>query len=312
MNPSILRTLGWLAGLTCVMMTGISAVQVQHKATTTVLAAHPLVTSLAETLTAGTRIKVVHVAPANLPYTRWHNYLTGRGAAALARDAALADATLTLRSLWPDDPLYTLARRTNIRIVEIGSARPVDGTLPGIALHAALPRSPSPLLTQPWLDPANLGRMADIMATDLQRLTPDESAILARHLATFKQRLVTFSAQAETALAQAPNLSVIVLSDRLDYLTAALNLDVVPFLHHGDDWDAAAIQSLATAVRDNDIAAILHHETLPQAVQHAIRAAKPGTALLDLKPVTKVGDVEETLQHVVRTLSTSQSASLVL
>ncbi|MDV3059445.1 metal ABC transporter substrate-binding protein, partial [Pseudomonas paracarnis] len=34
-----------------------------------------------------------------------------------------------------DDPLYPVARRSNIRIVEVDAARPVDGGLPGIAVQ---------------------------------------------------------------------------------------------------------------------------------------------------------------------------------
>jgi len=314
MNP--LRTLctscraaGCLAVLACMMMTGLSVAQPQRDAAITVLAAHPVVASLADTLVQETRIKVVRAAPASLPSTRWNAYLAGRGAAALARDAARADAALTLRSLWSDDPLYTLARRSNIRIVEIDAARPVDGVLPGIALQAASDRAASPLTAQPWLDPSNLGRMADIVAADLQRLAPGASDTLGRHLAAFKQRLVALSAESERALAQAPNLTVIVLSDRLDYLATALNLDAVPFQRQGDEWDALAVETLVATIRDNDAAAVLHHEALPDAVQHAIQTAKPDAALLALEPAATTSDVEKTLKRVVRALTTSQSAS---
>jgi hypothetical protein len=43
-----------------------------------------------------------------------------------------------VRSLWADDPLYPIARRSNIRIVEVDAARPVDGALPGIAVQPGL------------------------------------------------------------------------------------------------------------------------------------------------------------------------------
>jgi len=295
--------MSFLRGL-CIGLLGLSCAQAQaHTTHTTVLSAHPIVSSIAQTLVQDTPIEIRRIAPESLPPTRWNTYFAGRGASALARDAARADAVLTLRSLWPDDPLYALTRRANIRIVEIDAARPVDGALPGMALQAASSKTTAPLIGQAWLDPSNLGRMADIIATDLQRLAPDASDALARRLATFKQSLVTLSAQTESALAQAPNLSVIVLSDRLDYLVSALNLDAVRFKQLGMQWDDAAIDALSKAVRDNDVAAVLHHEPLPEAVQRAIAAAKSDCVSLTLAPVATSDEVETTFKRVVQALS---------
>ena len=77
------------------------------------------------------------------PICRAHvrsSYFTGRGAPALSALAQDADAAIGLRSLWADDPLYPVARRSNIRIVEVDAARPVDGGLPGIALRTGRQR----------------------------------------------------------------------------------------------------------------------------------------------------------------------------
>ncbi|MDI7059458.1 metal ABC transporter substrate-binding protein, partial [Pseudomonas aeruginosa] len=98
-------------------------------------------------------------------------FSAGGGAGGLARAAGRAAAVTALRSIWSDDPLSPLARRSNIRIVEIDAARPVDGALPGIAL-----RPGSDLHAYPWLNPTNLGRMADVLASDLERLAPGAAA----------------------------------------------------------------------------------------------------------------------------------------
>ena len=309
-QPLTRRAFSRLAGLVLMAAAGMAGAQPKTQnaasSTTTVLAAHPIVVSLAETLTEGTGIQVVRAAPANLPHTRWASYFDGRGASALKRDAAKADAVLTLRSLWADDPLYPLSRRTNIRIVEIDAARPIDGALPGIALQAparnAALQTVSPLAAQPWLSPSNLGRMADILATDLQRLVPEARQPVGQNLAALKQRLVALTAQAEATLAAAPNVSVIVLSDRLDYLVAALNLDRVPFEQDGDEWEQASIDQLADAVRDNDVVAVLHHASLPDAAQSAVRAASPQVAVLAVEPAAQVKDVETAIGAVVQAL----------
>ncbi len=310
------RASGWLVGLVMMVAVGTAVAQPQSAsaegapAISTVLAAHPIVVSLAETLSEGTGIEVVRAVPANLPYTRWASYFDRRGAAALRRDAERADAVLTLRSLWADDPLYPLARRANIRIVEIDAAQPVDGALPGIAMQAAArnasnPGTP-PIAAQPWLSPSNLGRMADIVAADLQRLAPEARQALAQNLAVFKQRLVALTAQAEATLASAPNVSVIVLSDRLDYLVSALNLDKVPFEQEGDEWDQASIDRLAATVQDNDAAAVLFHTALPEAVHSGLSESNPDVAFLMLESAATSGDVQATVETVVQALRTNE------
>src|SRR5690606_41440505 len=124
-----------------------------------------------------------------------------------------------VRSILPDDVMYPLSRQSNIRIVEIDAARPVDRALPGIALQ---PNSDAS--SYPWLSPVNLGRMADIIAADLGRLAPDAQAALQSNLAGIKHGLVEASAAAEASLAPVDNVTVGSLSDRLHSLTASLNL----------------------------------------------------------------------------------------
>ncbi|MFH7457112.1 metal ABC transporter substrate-binding protein, partial [Pseudomonas syringae pv. tagetis] len=73
-----------------------------------------------------------------------------------------------LRSSWAEDPLYPNARRSNIRIVEIHAARPVDGSLAGIDVQPG--QGADGLNSQPWLSSKNMGRMADVVAGDLVSL----------------------------------------------------------------------------------------------------------------------------------------------
>src|SRR3989344_7575540 len=127
-----------------------------------VLASLPITYGLGEVLLRGTDVSLERAAPANLPGSRQTAYFTGRGAPALAKLATGADAVIGLRSLWPDDPLYPISRRSNIRIIEVDAARPVDGALPGIAVQPG--SKVDGLNSQPWLASNNMGRMADGMA----------------------------------------------------------------------------------------------------------------------------------------------------
>lgn len=144
-----------------------------------VLASLPITYGLAELLLKGSDVQLERAAPANLPGSRQVSYFTGRGAPALSTLAMDADAVIGLRSLWADDPLYPVARRSNIRIVEVDAARPVDGGLPGIAVQ---PGVSDGLNSQPWQSSNNMGRMADVMATDLSRLAPGAKAQIDANL----------------------------------------------------------------------------------------------------------------------------------
>ena len=128
---------------------------------TEVLTTLPVTHSLAQALLDGTSVQLKRAAPANLPATRQPSYFSGRGGASLHKAAQQADAVIGVRSIWRDDPLYPMARRSNIRIVEIDAARPVDGALPGIAVTGE-----DAFTAYPWLNPTNLGRMADVVAND--------------------------------------------------------------------------------------------------------------------------------------------------
>lgn len=136
---------------------------------TQVLTTLPITHSLASALLEGTGVQLKRAAPANLPASRQPSYFSGRGGASLDKAAQQADAVIGVRSIWRDDPLYPMARRSNIRIVEIDAARPVDGALPGIAVSGD-----DAYNAYPWLNPTNLGRMADVVANDLERLAPSE------------------------------------------------------------------------------------------------------------------------------------------
>lgn len=263
----------------------------QARAAHKVLAAHPVAHALAVQLVRGTSIEVVRAAPGNLPPARQIAYFEGRGAIALARLAADADAVIGLRSLWPQDPLYPLARRTNIRVVEIDAARPVDGALPGIALQPN-----ADIGGYPWLHPVNLGRMADIVGADLERLVPSDARALAANLAGLKQRLVALSARTEGALLDATNVTVMSLSPRLDYLASAFNLELVPV------GDVSTPAALAEAIRRDGVAAVLHHEALAPELAQAATAAGAKIVVLATSGEDPVAELEGNAGRVVEAL----------
>ncbi|MDD2056506.1 metal ABC transporter substrate-binding protein [Pseudomonas sp. GD03860] len=270
----------------------------QQAATTTVLASLPVTHALALALLDGTSVKLQRAAPANIPASRQPSYFSGRGGASLQKIATQADAVIALRSIWSDDPLYPMARRSNIRIVEIDAARPVDGALPGIAVQGS-----NAFAGYPWLNPTNLGRMADVLANDLGRLSPGDQPKIQANLANLKRQLLELSAGSESRLAEADNLSVVNLSDRLDYLISGLNLDLIDHPRVADDqWDAAALKQLADELKGQDVALVMHHKQPSKEVVDVIAASGAKLLVIDTDPQDTLAGLKASIEQVVGAL----------
>ena len=267
-----------------------------------VLASLPITYGLGEVLLKGTNVNLERAAPANLPGSRQTAYFTGRGAPALAKLATDADAVIGLRSLWADDPLYPIARRSNIRIVEVDAARPVDGALPGIAVQPG--NKVDGLNSQPWFSSNNMGRMADVMAADLVRLAPAAKPVIEANLAALKQRLLKFSADSEARLASADNLSVMSLSDHFGYLIGGLNLELMGLDARPDaEWTPEALKQLGVTLKDNDVAVVLHHRQPSEAVKAVINEAGSRLVVLSVDAEDPVGELEGNVDLVIKGLS---------
>jgi len=267
-----------------------------------VLASLPITYGLGEVLLKGTHVNLERAAPANLPGSRQSAYFTGRGAPALAKLATDADAVIGVRSLWADDSLYPISRRSNIRIVEIDAARPVDGALPGIAVQPD--NKVDGLNSQPWLSSNNMGRMADVMAADLVRLAPAEKPTIETNLAALKQRLLKFSADSEARLASADNLSVMSLSDHFGYLVGSLNLELIGVDARPDaEWTPESLKQLTATLKDNDVAVVMHHRQPSDAVKAAITEAGSRLVVLSIDAADPVAELEGNVDLVIKGLS---------
>jgi ABC-type Zn uptake system ZnuABC Zn-binding protein ZnuA len=267
-----------------------------------VLASLPITYGLGEVLLQGTDVNLERAAPANLPGSRQTAYFTGRGAPALAKLATNADAVIGLRSLWADDPLYPISRRSNIRIIEIDAARPVDGALPGIAVQPG--SKVDGLNSQPWLASNNMGRMADVMAADLVRLAPAAKPKIDANLAALKQRLLKLSADSESRLADADNLSVMSLSDHFGYLIGGLNLELVGLDARPDaEWTPEALTQLGATLKNNDVAVVLHHRQPSDAVKAVITEAGSRLLVLSVDAADPVAELEGNVDLVIKGLN---------
>ncbi|MDR0280121.1 MAG: metal ABC transporter substrate-binding protein [Paucimonas sp.] len=275
----------------------------QQGAGVTVLASLPVTHGLAGLLLDGTSVKLQRAAPENIPASRQPSYFSGRGAASLQKAAGKADAVIGLRSIWSDDPLYPVARRTNIRIVEIDAARPVDGALPGIAAQGD-----NVFAGYPWLNPTNLGRMADVLASDLGRLSPADHDKIQANLAGLKRQLLDLSASSEAKLAAADNLSVVNLSDRLGYLIGGLNLDLIDHPQVANEqWSEEQLKHLGDELKGQDVALVLHHKQPPKAVADVIAASGAKLVVVDTDAADSVAGLKVGVEQVVDALTADRS-----
>ncbi|MEE4132059.1 metal ABC transporter solute-binding protein, Zn/Mn family [Pseudomonas viridiflava] len=266
-----------------------------------VLASLPITYGLGQILLKDSGVVLERAAAANLPGSRQTAYFTGRGAEALRGLAVKADAVIGLRSIWADDPLYPNARRSNIRIVEIDAARPVDGSLPGIAVQPG--QGVDGLNSQPWLASNNMGRMADVMAADLVRLAPSAKPKIEGNLAALKQQLLKLSASSEASLASADNLSVVSLSDRFGYLVSGLNLELIDSQALTDEqWTPEAVQKLAKTLKDNDVALVLDHRQPPEPVKAAIDEAGSKLLVLGIDGADPLAELQGDIEQIIGAL----------
>lgn len=265
-----------------------------------VLAAHPVAHAVTQRLLNGTPVRLERVAPQSLPPTRHTSYFAGRGAAALAAAAQSADAVVGLRSVWPEDPLFPFARRANIRIVEIDAAKPVDGALPGVSLQPGAPGEGQ----HAWLDPTNLGRMADIVAHDLKLLAPDSASHISAQLAAFKRDVVALTAKAGTALARLEDVTVFSLSDRLDHFAAGFNLDLSGRDHRDDTaWEPEPLKTLSQTLRDAEVVAVLHHREPTSEVARAVREGGARLVVLSAEGMDPLAELASNVERLVQGLT---------
>ncbi|MEE4097325.1 metal ABC transporter solute-binding protein, Zn/Mn family [Pseudomonas viridiflava] len=289
-----------MTGLLCNAVSAADATA-QSAQPVRVLASLPITYGLGQILLKDSDVVLERAAAANLPGSRQTAYFTGRGAEALRGLAVKADAVIGLRSIWADDPLYPNARRSNIRIVEIDAARPVDGSLPGIAVQPG--QGVDGLNSQPWLASNNMGRMADVMAADLVRLAPAAKPKIEGNLAALKQQLLKLSASSEASLASADNLSVVSLSDRFGYLVSGLNLELIDNLALTDEqWTPEAVQKLTATLKDNDVALVLDHRQPPEPVKAAIAEAGSKLRVLGIDGADPLAELQGDIEQIIGAL----------
>ena len=136
-----------------------------------------------------------------------------------AKDAV---AVVDVAKVWNNDYLYEYARRKNIRIVEIDVSYSFSGNdYLSLSLLNYKNGDRNPYV---WMSFQNVIKMANIAADDLSELFPENSKIIEKNLTKFSQEIKEIENGYLEKTLTLSSLSVIALTENLDYLFNDLNI----------------------------------------------------------------------------------------
>ena len=133
-----------------------------------------------------------------------------------------AVAVVDVAKVWNNDYLYEYARRKNIRIVEIDASYSFSGNdylSLSLLNYKNVDRNP-----YVWMSFQNVIKMANIVADDLSELFPENSKIIEKNLTKFSQEIKEIENEYLEKTLTLSSLSVITLTENLDYLFNDLNI----------------------------------------------------------------------------------------
>ena len=124
--------------------------------------------------------------------------------------------------------------------------------------------------------------MAEIIASDLIRLSPADQPILEQNLTLLRRELLDLKLDYELALAELPDVTVFALASEFVYLTTDMGLYVDGyFLKQDINWVEEDFAALEGYLRDNDIRVVVHKWEPDEPIQAAIQSAGARLVVLD-------------------------------
>ena len=159
-----------------------------------------------------------------------------------AKDAV---AVVDVAKVWNNDYLYEYARRKNIRIVEIDASYSFSGNdYLSLSLLNYKNGDRNPYV---WMSFQNVIKMANIAADDLSELFPENSKIIEKNLTNFSQEIKEIENGYLEKTLTLSSLSVITLTENLDYLFNDLNI----FFNYTDS-NEVTVKNVAEIMKRNN------------------------------------------------------------
>ena len=156
-----------------------------------------------------------------------------------------AVAVVDVAKVWNNDYLYEYARRKNIRIVEIDASYSFSGNdYLSLSLLNYKNGDRNPYV---WMSFQNVIKMANIAADDLSELFPENSKIIEKNLTKFSQEIKEIENGYLEKTLTLSSLSVIALTENLDYLFNDLNI----FFNYTDS-NEVTVKNVAEIIKKNN------------------------------------------------------------
>ena len=156
-----------------------------------------------------------------------------------------AVAVVDVAKVWNNDYLYEYARRKNIRIVEIDASYSFSGNdYLSLSLLNYKNGDRNPYV---WMSFQNVIKMANIAADYLSELFPENSKIIDKNLTKFSQEIKEIENGYLEKTLTLSSLSVITLTENLDYLFNDLNI----FFNYTDS-NEVTVKNVAEIMKKNN------------------------------------------------------------
>jgi len=260
--------------------------------------------SIAASLTEGIDTIEVKAVPETLPSLAGLPHALGRLDDQTEAVLASADAVVTAGSVWPEDPLFRVARNSNIRVVDIDAAT-------SLTTGKAVPTIPSSggslssmatgINPYAWFAPTNAIDMAQIVAEDLSRLAPADAEKIKANLDRYESDMqAVLSGYGQKFLSVEPQ-GVFSLTDKFSYLLNDVGIYVDRyFLKPEVEWTDQDIADFGAALKNEGATLVLHQWDPSPAVAEAIKTAGVRLVVLDDAVGGKNGAVASAYLSVLR------------
>lgn len=244
--------------------------------------------SITSALAAGTQIRVMNVPT--------QGAVMDSQAFALTRVDDMtfkqAEAVVSISKLWRDDPLYSAARARNIHVINIDAAFPWNSTEPGVGVirkpinnvpwAASQEGDEAGLSRYIWLSSTNAIRMAELISTDLVRLSPMDIQRVQTNLKAFTLSMRQLGAEYGARFAALSDPRVFSLADEFVYLLSDLGVYVDGwFIKQDVEWTDADCQALTDYLKGRAIHVVIHKWEPTDKIKAAINNANARLVLLD-------------------------------
>jgi len=263
-----------------------------------VLASQEATLALGRILVRGAAVDVVRAVPRGYSM-QGHGAYFKKHWADFSVMADKADAVMTVTSAWPGDPLYSFARRANVRISQVDATRPLDGSRAGVPLMDVPGRDIlSPFV---WNSPGNFARMADIAAADFVKLYPEDADRIQKNLRALKQALFRLRSTFEARLGALDAYEVVALTSDYTYLTDEFGIEVVKYMTKPEyRWGQSDLTSLESVLNGRGVNTVLCAWQPSREIRSVIEGTGAAVVVFDAFKFTE-GDGEEAVLGLYET-----------